>query len=122
LFAAYRYHPVFTDSPEPMLDAEATHRDHAIIEQVIADLKSSAIAHLPSGRFNANGAWLVRAAIAYNLTCAAATIRDQLINTPGRVARSANRLVLHQPRDWPWETALNELFTRTARSPLPTTA
>jgi hypothetical protein len=43
----------FTDSPEPMLAAEATHRDHAIIEQVIADLKDSALAHLPSGHFNA---------------------------------------------------------------------
>jgi hypothetical protein len=68
LFAVYRYHAVFTDSPEPMLAAEATHRDHAIIEQVIADLKDSALAHLPSGHFNANGAWLVCAAIAHNLT------------------------------------------------------
>jgi transposase-like protein len=52
LFAVYRYHAVFTDSPEPMLAAEATHRDHAIIEQVIADLKDSALAHLSSGHFN----------------------------------------------------------------------
>ena len=56
MFAVYRYHAVFTDSPEPMLDAEATHRDHAIIEQVIADLKDSALAHLPSGVFTANAA------------------------------------------------------------------
>jgi hypothetical protein len=49
MFAVYRYHAIFTDSPEPMLDAEATHRDHAVIEQVIADLKESALAHLPSG-------------------------------------------------------------------------
>ena len=95
MFAVYRYHAVFTDSPEPMIDAEATHRDHAIIEQVIADLKDSALAHLPSGRFTANAAWLVGAAIAHNLTRAAgalasafharartATIRTQLINTP----------------------------------------
>jgi hypothetical protein len=32
-----------------MLAAEATHRDHAIIEQAIAGLKDSALAHLPSG-------------------------------------------------------------------------
>jgi hypothetical protein len=56
LFALYRYHAIFTDSPQPMIDAEATHRDHAIIEQVIADLKDSALAHLPSGHFNANAA------------------------------------------------------------------
>jgi hypothetical protein len=66
IFAAYRYHAVFTDSPEPMLDAEATHRDHAIIEQVIADLKNSALAHLPSGVFTANAAWLLCAAISHN--------------------------------------------------------
>jgi len=61
-FAVYRYHAVFTDSGEPMLAAEATHRDHAIIEQVIADLKDSALAHLPSGVFTANTAWLHRLA------------------------------------------------------------
>jgi len=55
-FAVYRYHAVFTDSPEPMLAAEATHRDHALIERVIADLKNSALAHLPSGVFTANAA------------------------------------------------------------------
>src|SRR5437867_2027987 len=54
--------------PAADLDAEAAHRGHAIIEQVIADLKNSAIAHLPSGAFAENGAWLVCAAIAFNLT------------------------------------------------------
>ena len=74
MFAVYRYHAVFTDSAEPMLAAEATHRDHAIIEQVIADLKDSALAHLPSGVFTANAAWLVCAAIAHNLTRAAGAL------------------------------------------------
>jgi hypothetical protein len=53
LFAVHRYHAVFTDSPEPMLGAEATHRDHAIVEQVIAELKNDPLAHLPSGCFAA---------------------------------------------------------------------
>jgi len=48
LFTAYRYHAVFTDSPLPMLAAEAAHRTHAIVEQVIADLKNGPLAHLPS--------------------------------------------------------------------------
>ena len=63
LFEVYRYHAVFTDSPEPMLAAEATRRDHAIVEQVIAELKIGPLAHLPSGRFAANAAWLACAAI-----------------------------------------------------------
>jgi hypothetical protein len=135
MFAAYRYHAVFTDSGEPMLAAEATHRDHAIVEQVIADLKDSALAHLPSGVFTANAAWLACAAISHNLTRAAgalatafharartATLRAQLINTPGRIARSAGRLTMHLPRDWPWEAGLDELFRQTLHDPLPAAA
>ena len=116
LFATYRHHGLFTDSPLPMLDAEASHRGHAVIEQVHADLRAGALAHLPSSSFAANSAWLVCAAMAFNLTRAAgtlaslfharattATIRTHLINVPARLARSARRLVLHLPTDWPWE-------------------
>jgi hypothetical protein len=82
LFAAYRYHAIFTDSPMSMLDAEAAHRDHAIIEQVIADLKHSALAHLPSGRFAANAAWLACATMAYNLTRAAGALAGAIPPRP----------------------------------------
>jgi hypothetical protein len=135
MFAVYRYHAIFTDSPEPKLAAEATHRDHAIIEQVIADLKDSALTHLPSGRFTANAAWLACAAIAHNLTRAAgalattfharartATIRAHLITVPARLARSAHRLVLHLPQHWPWQDGLDELFHHALHDPLPTAA
>ena len=84
-FAVYRYHAVFTDNSEPMLAAEATHRDHAIIEQVIAELKNGPLAHLPSGRFAANAAWLICAAIAHNLTRAAGVLRRRRPHPrPGR--------------------------------------
>jgi Transposase DDE domain group 1 len=131
LFGAYRHHAVFTDSPEPTLAAEATHRQHAVIEQVHADLKAGPLAHLPSGSFAANSAWLVLATIAFNLTRAAgalasaahakattATIRSQLIAVPARIARSARRLRLHLPRDWPWETAWTRLFDATCGPPV----
>jgi Transposase DDE domain group 1 len=134
-FAVYRYHAVFTDNPEPMLAAEATHRDHAIIEQVIAELKNGPLAHLPSGMFAANAAWLVCAAISHNLTRAAgvlaggrhtrartATLRTRLIHTPARVAHSAHRQIQHLPRDWPWEPGLDELFRRALHDPLPAAA
>ena len=71
LFTTYRHHGVFTDTTLPMLDAEKTHRAHAVIEQVHADLKSGPLAHCPSSSFPANSAWLVLAAIAFNLTRAA---------------------------------------------------
>src|SRR5579884_3322617 len=130
LFTVYRYHAVFTDSPLPMLEAEAAHRAHAIVEQVIADLKNGPLAHLPSGQFAANAAWLVCAAIAFNLTRAAGslaslvharattgTIRAQLIAVPARLARSARRLTLHLPRDWPWEHAWHQLLVGSQHPP-----
>ena len=135
LFAAWRHHAVFTNSPLVMLQAEAHHRRHAIIEQVIADLKGGPLAHLPSGKFNANGAWRVLAAIAFNLTRAAgalasqfharattATIRRQLINVPARPVRSARRIRLRLPTNWPWADAWLDLFTATLGPPIATVA
>jgi hypothetical protein len=121
-FPAWRYHAVFTDSPLSMLQAEADHRRHAIIEQVIADLKNGPLAHLPSGRFNANAGWLVLATMAFNLTRAAgvlasrhhakattATLRRQLIDVPARIVRSARRVKLRLPANWPWADSWHDL-------------
>jgi hypothetical protein len=128
--AAWRYHPVFTDSPFEMLQAELQHRQHAVIEQVIADGKSGPLAHLPSGNFQANNAWLTLWAIAFNLLRAAgclagafharattATLRAHLINVPARIARSARRLTLHLPDRWPWQHAFTALFDTAHASP-----
>jgi hypothetical protein len=71
LFCAWHYHAIFTDSPFATLQAEEHHRDHAQVEQVFADLADGPLAHLPSGSFPANAAWLACAAIAHNLLRAA---------------------------------------------------
>ncbi|UNN04526.1 IS1380 family transposase [Rhodococcus opacus] len=127
LFDIWRFHAFFTTTDPDDLDtvaADKLHRNHAIVEQVHADLKNSALAHLPSGRFTANAAWLVCAVMAFNLTRAAATltgdpkltkattgtIRRTLVSVPARIASSARRLTLHLPTHWPWETAWNTLF------------
>jgi hypothetical protein len=130
LFTTYRYHAVFTDSPFILVQAEAHHRGHAIIEQVNADLINGPLAHLPSGRFAANGAWLMLAAMAHNLVRAAgtlasktlakargATIRTQIINVAARVATHARHLTLHLPLRWPWQQAWDNLFTATHPPP-----
>ncbi len=130
LFSLYRYHAVFSDNPLTLIQAEKTHRGHAIIEQVHADLKHGPLAHLPSGSFQANSAWLVMAAIAFNLTratgCLASafharattgTIRAQLINVPARLAHSARTLRLHLPTNWPWEPAWTQMFDATLGPP-----
>ena len=115
LFQVWRYHALFTNNPAPLVAAEATHRGHAIIEGVFADLKAGPLAHLPSKRFPANAAWLALATIAFSLTRAIgvaaggnftraenATVRARLINTPARISRSARRQHLHLPTRWPW--------------------
>jgi Transposase DDE domain group 1 len=114
LFPAWRYHAVFTDSPFTLLQAEAQHRGHAQVEQVLADWASGPLAHLPSGSFPANAAWLVLAAITCNLLRAAgslaspgygkargATIRRDLIHVAARAARHGRgHITLHLPEGW----------------------
>jgi hypothetical protein len=130
LVAQYRYHAVFTDSPFVLVQAEAQHRGHAIIEQVNADLIAGALAHLPSGKFSANDAWLTCAAIAHNLTRAAghlaagayssarpATIRTRIINVAARLAHRARTIHLHLPEHWPWQAAFDNLFTAVPTTP-----
>ena len=135
LFDTWRFHAFFTTTDPTDLDtvaADKTHRGHAIIEQVHADLKNSALAHLPSGKFTANAAWLVLAVIAFNLTRTAATIasadlarattatiRRKLITVPARVASSARRVTLHLPTAWPWQEAWTRLFTQNCGPPEP---
>ena len=140
LFDSYRHHALFTTTDKQTMGtvaADKTHRGHAIIEQVHADLNAGPLAHLPSGVFTANSAWLVLAVIAFNLTRAAgliadrggrlarattATIRRTLISVPARLARTARRIILHLPDAWPWQTAFDRLFTATHAPPPPAAA
>jgi hypothetical protein len=124
LFPLWRYHAVFTDSPFVMLQAEGQHRDHAVIEQVFADWASGPLAHLPSGWFPANAAWLALAAISHNLLRAAgslasltfarargATLRRDLIDVAARTARHGRgHLTLHLPEGWHHKTEWMNLF------------
>jgi hypothetical protein len=135
LFPAWRYHAVFTDSPFILSQAETQHRGHAQCEQVFADLFDGPLAHLPSGHFAANAAWLTCAAISHNLLRAAgalastalgkaraATLRRDLITVAARIARHGRgHITLHLPRDWHREHDWQNLF-RHACGPPPHTA
>ncbi len=113
LFDLRRFHAVFTTSDLDTVAADKIHRQRAVIEQVNADLKASALAHLPSGKFAANAAWLVLAVMAFNLARTAgviagtglakvttAAIRRTIVTVAARITRSARRLVLHLSVDW----------------------
>ena len=114
--------------------AASPEADTQRLRKVIADYKGGALAHAPSEQFAANTAWLVLAAIAFNLTRAAgtiasvfhakattATIRRQLIAVPGRLARSARQLVIHLPKNWPWQDSWEGLFNTVCGPPTPAT-
>jgi hypothetical protein len=126
LFPVWRYHPFFTDSDEPVDAADITHRRHAIIETVFADLIDGPLAHMPSGRFGANSAWILCAAIAHNLLRASgvlagathavargSTLRRRIINVPARLARPQRRSILHLPNHWPWSSQWSTLWHNT---------
>jgi Uncharacterized protein conserved in bacteria len=131
LFSTYRYHAIFTDSPFTLIQAEEQHRDHAIMEQVNADLIDGPLAHMPSGVFTANAAWLTLAAIAHNLLratgCLAgafhakargATLRRHLISVPARLARHGRgHLTVHLPEHWRWQTAWMNAFDHVHQPP-----
>jgi hypothetical protein len=131
LFPVWRYHPVFTDSPFTLIQAEAQHRDHAVVEQVFADWTDGPMAHLPSGKFAANAAWLTLAAMSYNLVratgCLASafharargtTIRGDLIAVAARTARRGRgNLILHLPEYWHREAEWQSLFEKACGPP-----
>jgi hypothetical protein len=135
LFPVWRYHPFFTNTDLPVAEADVTHRQHAIIETVFADLIDGPLAHMPSGRFGANSAWVLCAAIAHNLLRAAgtlagaanavargSTLRRRIVNIPARLARPQRRPLLHLPSHWPWSKAWTRLWHNTIGHSPPSTA
>jgi hypothetical protein len=127
LFATWRYHAFVTNRVGTMLELDADHRRHAVCELAIRDLKAGAgLAHLPSGHFNANAAWLLAATLAHNLIRWIATLglgvgdqqtvakalRRTLLALPGRLTRSARRWTLHLPAGWPWAHSFTMALAR----------
>jgi len=116
LWPDWRHFAFITNRTEPLEVVEAEHRQHAVIELAIRDLKDQALAHFPSGKFNANAAWTVIACLAHNLLRwttliglpgttirAARTVRRRLLLLPGRLTHSARQWTLHLPARWPWQ-------------------
>ena len=125
LLPSWELFPFLTNRVEDLRTVEAEHRQHAVVELAIRDLKDQALAHFPSGHFYANAAWTVIACLAHNLLRwtsvlglpgqtirAARTFRRQLLTLPGRLTRTARRWTLHLPARWPWRDAFTEALTR----------
>ena len=114
-----------TNRTDDLAVVEAEHRQHAVVELAIRDLKDQALAHFPSGKFFANAAWTVIACLAHNLlrwtsvlglprqtVRAARTLRRRLLALPGRLTRTARRWTLHLPARWPWRHTFAEALAR----------
>lgn len=133
LLPVWDHYPFATNRTDTLAAVESEHRQHAVVELAIRDLKDQALAHFPSGRFNANAAWTVIAALAHNLlrwtqtiglpdttTRTARTLRRRLLALPGRLARSARRTTLHLPARWPWAQDFLAALKRLRALPPPT--
>ena len=117
LWPDWRHHAFLTNRTDPLEQVEAEHRQHAVVELAIRDIKDQELAHFPSGRFLANAAWTVISALAHNLLRwttliglpdtvipTARTVRRRLLTVPGRLTRTARTVTLRMPARWPWET------------------
>src|SRR5829696_2450905 len=126
LWPDWRHFAFLTNRTDPLEIVEAEHRQHAVVELCIRDLKDQGLAHFPSGKFMANAAWTVISALAHNLlrwthlialpgqtVRTARTLRRRLLMIPGRLTRSSRRSTLRMPARWPWAedflAALNRL-------------
>jgi len=117
LWPDWRHFAFLTNRTDAIELVESEHRQHAVVELAIRDLKDQALAHFPSGKFVANAAWTVIAALAHNLLRwttliglpdttipTARTLRRRLLTIPGRITRTARTVTLRMPARWPWET------------------
>lgn len=135
LLPDWRHHAFVTDiTATTTLDADDFHRDHAQVENVIKDLKyHGGLAHLPSGVFAANAAWLSLVALAHNLGrqtlrlgkgidvwSSTKTLRRKLIAWPARIVSHARQLTVHGPTHWPWAHAVHAMLARLRALPAPT--
>jgi len=132
LWPDWRHFAFLTNRTDAIEVVEAEHRQHAVVELAIRDLKDQALAHFPSGKFSANAAWTVIAALAHNLLRwttliglpnstmrAARTLRRRLLTIPGRLTRSGRRSTLRMPARWPWGHDFLAALTRLRALPPP---
>jgi Transposase DDE domain group 1 len=128
----HRFQCFITDQEgDDLAILEARHRDHAIVEDRVRELKSTGLSNLPFSAFEANQAWLEAALVAHDLTvwtqlllfdgehrvCEPKRLRYRLLHVAGRLTRHARQRTLHLPADWPWAAAIAQAFKRLAALP-----
>ncbi len=137
LDSTYAYSFIVTDIPateKPAVEVEHFHRQRAQVEERFKDAKlGQALRHLPSGKLAANRLWLACALLALNISAwvcdispaAAAsdtapedtplrrhakTLRRILFCVPGRVVRTARRIIVRLPDGLPHFELFNATY------------
>ncbi|MGK2901836.1 MAG: IS1380 family transposase [Mycobacterium sp.] len=131
LFPDWRHHSFITNRCDlNTIEADQFHRNHAIVELAIRELKDGGAAHIPSGHYPANAAWFGCAVIAHNLTRWSVilghhdpvnnrTIRTRIIAVPAVAANRSGRHTLRFPARWPWQQQFTTMLTNLRALPGP---
>ena len=122
LFDTWQHFAFATNRTEPLELIEAEHREHAVVELAIRDLKDQRSRTSPRAGSTPTG---VIAALAHNLgrwstliglpdqvPRTARTRRRRLFEIPGRLTRSARQWTLHMPARWPWRQDFDRALER----------
>jgi Transposase DDE domain group 1 len=130
----HRFQCFITDQPDQDIAAlEATHRQHAQVEDRVKTLKATGANYLPFHHFLANAAWFELALCAHDITvwtqlltldgehriCEPKRLRYRILHVAGHLTRHARRVTLHLPADWPWADAILHAFQRLQALPAP---
>lgn len=135
LFPDWRHHAFITNTAHDTVAADAFHRNHAVVELAIRDLKEGAgLEHCPSGHYPANAAWLACAVLAHNIgrwtgllgdTRAErvvpnhATMRTRLVAVAATLVNRSGRPTLRLPLNWPWAQQFTDTLNALRALPAP---
>lgn len=131
LFATWRHHSLITNRADlDTVEADRFHRQHAVVELAIRELKQGGAEHIPSGHYAANAAWFACAVIAHNLTRWAVilgkhdpvnnrTLRTRIVAVPAVAANRSGRRTLRLPTNWPWRNDFTTMLENLRALPGP---
>ena len=124
----FRYWGFYTDCEGDPTELDLVMRAHAHVEDHIQRLKESGLTRFPFTKFEANANWLMTVAMAgdlvrwFQLLCLEGRWRDarpkalrwEIFHAPGRIVRSARRVVVRLLDGWPTARPLLNAYQRIA--------
>ena len=132
LWPEWRHHAFITsDHDVTTIEADRFHREHAVVELAIRDLKEGAgLEHIPSGHYGANAAWLGCTVLAHNIGIWASLItgqpavtnqtrRTRLIAMAAVIVNRSGRHLLRFPTGWPWADQFVSMLQQIRSLPAP---